>query len=179
MDKLAKRTAVAQRQVARRAKIEIRKEQSNQNNETRVQFRQAFKDLRGNIQASRTAAREAWELGPLAARRDVQSVAVKDFTRTSWAAGGFNMAQQDIAEKRCAWAGGRKQLNLAPQDRVVILDGPDKGKIDLIESIDYDMGFVKLVNYHKVSQIFCPRGSTLLRKLFAVLDKVLICSRRW
>lgn len=64
--------------------------------------------------------------------------------RRDWSQGGQFKINTELAAKRCAWAGGVKQFCLAPGDRVVIMDGQDKGKIDRIQSIEPQNGFVLL-----------------------------------
>lgn len=153
MQKLLKRTAQAQRQAARRAKERMQREANHENRNSRRGIQEAFAELRGNIRAARLAVKEDWELGPIAPKRDLGFNGygtIRSRMREQWSAQGFNGVQSELAQKRCAWAGGTKQLNLAPGDRVVILHGPDRGKIDRIESIDTSMGYVKLEKYHQV-----------------------------
>jgi len=141
MDKILRRVRMAERQVARRAK---RREQANLAHEranTREQMvglrRQAGRQLNAAIKRRH----EDWELGPLAPRRDISKV---DEYGNYWGSISADHASLQIAlteeqrEARAAWAGGAQHLCLAPKDRVVILDGPYKGKITTINKINKD-----------------------------------------
>ncbi|KAI9155401.1 KOW motif containing protein [Paramyrothecium foliicola] len=152
MQKLAKRVAQAERQAARR----VSKANKNEDTYQRIRFRQAAaeanEEIRKNIKTSRQARKDAWELGPVAPKRDLGIEpydALSGYLRTDWTNQGNYKPKPKIVEQRCAWAGGSKQLNLAPKDRVVILDGPDKGKIDKIKDVDTMAGTVTLENCHQ------------------------------
>lgn len=152
MLKLYKRAAQAERQVARK----VARQTKNEAKGDRIRFRQAVteanKEMRANKKASRQASRDAWELGPLAPKRNLgidNYDALGGGLRTDWTNMGTYKPKPEVAERRCAWAGGTKQLNLAPKDRVVILDGPDKGKIDQIKAINLETGSVTLESCHQ------------------------------
>jgi len=53
-------------------------------------------------------------------------------------------------EARCAWLGGYKNLNLVPGDRVVLLHGPDKGKIGRVQNINREDASVVIEGLNKV-----------------------------
>lgn len=102
---------------------------------------------------ARRARKEDWAMGPLAPKRDLGFNGYGMFAesvRTDWSNYGLHAPRPEIIAKRCAWAGGVKQLNLAVSDRVVIMDGPDKGKIDRIKTINLQSGHVTLENNHRV-----------------------------
>lgn len=153
MQRILKRTAQAQRQVARRATKTEKKEKQA----IRVRHVQALKaagqEIRMNLRDARSARKEDWELGPLAPKRDLgynDYGTFKEGIRQDYTNNGNYVPQKKIIEQRCAWAGGVTQLNLAPEDRVVILEGPDKGKIDRIKEINKEDGTLTLQNQHKV-----------------------------
>ncbi len=50
---------------------------------------------------------------------------------------------------RCKWAGGAYYLNLAEGDRVVLLDGPDKGRIGQVIEINHDTAEVTVQDLNK------------------------------
>lgn len=154
MQKLMKKAAQAQRQATRRAQ-QIQKRDAI---DSRIRNRQALKsavaEVRQNLKDARQARKEDWELGPLAPKRDLgfnNYGVFQENIRQDWTNYGLHQISADVLEKRCAWAGGSKQLNLTEGDRVVLLDGPDKGKIDRIKSVQAVNGTVTLENTHRVS----------------------------
>ena len=147
MDKLLKRVRMAERQVARRAKrTERGLELQELKNVRRTKIglrKQAGRQLAVAIKNRH----EDWELGPLAPRRDTSRV---DEDGNYWGSISADHASLQITltkeqkEARAAWAGGHQYLCLAPGDRVAILDGPYKGKISKIKSIDKEFLTVNL-----------------------------------
>ncbi|RSL69960.1 hypothetical protein CEP54_001999 [Fusarium duplospermum] len=152
MQKLAKRVIQAQRQAGRRAEKAAKTEQTNYKLRNQQAFRGAVSEVRQNLKDARQARKEDWELGPLAPKRDLgfnQYGMFAESVRTDWSNYGFYTPRPEVLQKRCAWAGGLKQLNLAVSDRVVIMDGPDKGKIDRIKAINFQSGSVTLETHHR------------------------------
>lgn len=152
MQKLAKRVAQAQRQAGRRAQQDVKKEANGFKLRNRQALRGAVSEVKENLRDARRARKEDWEMGPLAPKRDLGFNGYGMFAesvRTDWSNYGLYQPRPELIEKRCAWAGGVKQLNLEVQDRVVILDGPDKGKIDRIKTINLQSGHVTLENHHR------------------------------
>lgn len=152
MQKLAKRVAQAQRQAGKRAKKQAQTEQNSYQLRNRQALRSAVSEVKQNLRDARRARAEDWELGPLAPKRDLGFNGYGVFeesVRTDWSNYGLHAPRPEIVMQRCAWAGGVKQLNLAVSDRVVILDGPDTGKIDRIRTINSQTGFVTLQNHHR------------------------------
>lgn len=159
MQKLAKRVAQAERQVARRSARNSKSELIQRQKRTRQGQMEAAEEIRIGIKEARVARREAWELGPLAPKRDLgieKYDTIQSALRTDWSNQGLLNPRPEVREKRCAWAGRPNQLNLAPLDRVVILDGPDKGKIDRIKTVDPRSGTVTLESCHQVSFVKYP-----------------------
>ncbi|KAM5348668.1 hypothetical protein ACJ41O_008492 [Fusarium nematophilum] len=152
MQKLAKRVAQAQRQAGRRAQKAAAAEQGAYKKRNQQAFQAAVTEVRKNLIDARRARKEDWELGPIAPKRDLGFNGYGVFeegARTDWSNYGLFTPRPEVLEKRCAWAGGVKQLNLAVSDRVVIMDGLDKGKIDRIKSINLESGYVTLENNHR------------------------------
>ena len=155
MQKLAKRAAQAQRTAAKQrlklTKYELRREH--------LQYQEAFgkaaKDIKQNVYDMWRDRRDAWEKGPLAPKQDLPfntyGMAHEDLRDTSGNSHPETMFQQDFVAKRVAWAGTVNQLCLAPGDRVVIMAGHYKGKVDTIKSVDKRNGTVVLEKYMKVS----------------------------
>jgi large subunit ribosomal protein L24 len=103
------------------------------------------------LHQARKARREDWEMGPIAPRREVPRVADGNFADpilwgTISPARAFSNVQRSpqALEQRCAWAGGREFCCLAEGDRVVITEGPMKGRLDKVSQVDLDAGMVRL-----------------------------------
>lgn len=149
MQKLVKRTAEAQRNAANRAKRKSLKEFQQGMSERRRENKRNTKGIATDLQRARRARSSAWDLGPIAPRRDTDG-------HMSFAAmGGSRMSPQVSLkaweiEARCHWAGGSQHLNLAVGDRVVVMQGPDKGVIDKIAKLNMDTATVELSNTSKV-----------------------------
>lgn len=156
MQKLAKRVAQAQRQAGRRAQKRTDSELQNYKLRNRQAMRNAVSEVRENLLDARRARKEDWEMGPIAPKRDLGFNGYGMFAegvRTDWSNYGLYSPRPEVVEKRCAWAGGVKMFNLAVDDRVVILDGPDKGKIDRIRSINLQSGHVTLESQHRAISV--------------------------
>ncbi|KAK3186447.1 hypothetical protein K4F52_004748 [Lecanicillium sp. MT-2017a] len=156
MQRLAKRAAQAQRQATRQGRLLVRKEQIDAKIRNRTALRNAVAEVRQNIKDARQARQEDWELGPLAPKRDLgfnNYGAFQENLRQDWTNYGLHKTHPKTVQQRCAWAGGPEQLNLAVKDRVVLLDGPDKGKIDQIKSVNAENGTVTLENHHRALSV--------------------------
>ncbi|TEA19555.1 hypothetical protein C8034_v009389 [Colletotrichum sidae] len=148
MKRLLARTRQAEKQVKRRQsralRGEIVQEKKARINEQRYQL----DELNLDIKTARLVRQEKWTLGPLAPRRDVfpewGALETNRNTRST------SLKDEDLIE-RCKWAGTPDFLNLAVNDRVVVLDGPDRGRIDTIASITRQHGTVQLKNLCSVT----------------------------
>ncbi|OHE97644.1 KOW domain-containing protein domain-containing protein, partial [Colletotrichum orchidophilum] len=148
MQRLIKRTAQAEKQVARRMKKRARGEGGAEKAQRARDQRNMLTELNKDIKTARLVRQEKWDLGPLAPRRDVfESYGALQTNRQSRS----TPLKPEEIEARCAWAGGCQYLNLAVKDRVVLLEGPEKGKIDRISSINLEYGTVQLENIAKVT----------------------------
>lgn len=126
MQKVLQRTARAKAQAARRAAIRLEKERSSRATLERKERddvrRMAFQDIRN----ARIARREDRELGPLAPRRDVG-----DLKETY---GAMDVRRSRSVEKR---EEDRTDAQLiVVGDRVVVIQGRDKGRIGQVTSVD-------------------------------------------
>ena len=158
MQKLASRAAQAQKQAAKRQAISIKKMNRDTRRQVDAEITAANREIITNLSNARRDRREAWELGPLAPKRDLGFNgygAAKQFTRVNGSVRDTRTWLPQVVERRCAWAGGVKMLSLAPGDRVVILQGPEKGKIDTIKQVQRESGTVVLTKYHSVRRVFC------------------------
>lgn len=153
VQKLAKRAAQAQRQATRRAdKFQLEAQKAKQANARRY-LKEAVTEVKQNLRDARLTRNEAWDLGPLAPKRDLGFNGYGEISsgRRDWTHGGQWTTNSELAQRRCAWAGGVKQFCLAPGDRVVLLEGQDKGRIDRIKEVDPEHGFVLLQKLNRVS----------------------------
>lgn len=156
MEKVAKRAAQAQKQAFKRAKLQAHREGAEQRARNRGLIKNATAEIRQHARDAKTVRREDWELGPLAPKRDLgfnSYGSFKEHPRMDHSLEGSHHIKPEVLAKRCAWAGSPKQLNLVAGDRVVILQGHDKGKIDRVKSINPSDGTLKLEEFQKVRSI--------------------------
>ncbi|KAI3552591.1 KOW domain-containing protein domain-containing protein [Colletotrichum filicis] len=148
MQRIIKRTVQAEKQVARRMKKRARGEGGAEKAQRFRDQKNMLTELNQDIKAARLARQEKWDLGPLAPRRDMfETYGALQTNRQ----GRSTPLKPDEIEARCEWAGGVEYLNLAVKDRVVLLEGPEKGKIDRIASINLEYGTVQLEEIGKVT----------------------------
>ncbi|KAI1373748.1 hypothetical protein F4677DRAFT_428115 [Hypoxylon crocopeplum] len=162
MQKLLRRVATAERAAAKRAKTRdtraFKRAKMDRSSEQKDQLSMANSDF----QRAKQVVKDEWNLGPLAPRQDVGGAAEGK--------GAIHMARYSsygrltlvMRNRRCQWAGGAYNLNLAVGDRVVLLDGPDKGRIGNLKSIDHDRAevIVDKLNMSNVQIVaeFVPKG---------------------
>ncbi|KAG5920532.1 hypothetical protein E4U61_007801 [Claviceps capensis] len=153
MQKLLKRAHQVERLATRRLQVKREGEEIGKRIQTRRSLREAVDQARQDVLNARKARKEDWELGPIAPKRDLGFNSygiVSSPMRLDWDNEGMARVRPELLEKRCAWAGRPGRLNLAPGDRVVLLDGPDRGKIDRITEIKEGTGTVLLEKRHRV-----------------------------
>lgn len=127
---------MAEKQVLRRKarrKAELtRMENKNIRQQAEYARRQEIKLL----QEARVARREDWEMGPLAPRRDVGDKKEKYGTISPQSMNKPELRKEEKEAILKPWGG--RFLNITEGDRVVVLEGRDKGKIGKVLSIDKD-----------------------------------------
>jgi len=151
MQKLIQRTKKAERQVLRRAREVAEKEYRTERWQRLDRSNKAWKDFKRNVVGSRLVAKERWKLGPIAPDRTSSpnhGVSKSEF-RDANAVNQNTWPEHDI-EQRCAWAGGPQNLNLRVGDRVVIMEGREKGAIDVVQQIRIESATVTLKEHGKV-----------------------------
>ncbi|XDG03270.1 hypothetical protein ABKA04_002885 [Annulohypoxylon sp. FPYF3050] len=138
MQKILRRVATAERVVAKRHKKQthfLERSDATRQRERRTQHLAILKD---DHREAKKAVKDAWEMGPLAPRYDV---GIDAGTRGAIAETRYlsygNPSPAQIAA-RCAWAGGKRYLGIAVNDRVVVMEGPDKGRIGRVMKIDLE-----------------------------------------
>lgn len=147
MDKILKRVRTAERQVARR----LAKAKAMSKTENKTQDRRWAKAVGKEIGHHRykaiKARHEDWSMGPLAPRRDVSRV---DEHGNYYGSVSSLMSRLEVPLRETeraeitAWCGGHKLLCLAVGDRVVLTEGPYKGKISTIKRINREFATVEL-----------------------------------
>ncbi|KAK4242081.1 hypothetical protein C8A03DRAFT_29666 [Achaetomium macrosporum] len=147
MEKILRRVRMAERQVARRVKRRNELVHAIEKNQRFQAIARSRQQAGYELNSAIKARHEDLKLGPLAPRRDVSKV--DDFGNywgsisTERALLQFNLTDEQKSA-RAAWAGGSQYLCIAPGDRVVVTEGPYKGKISTIASINKEVMTVEL-----------------------------------
>ncbi|CAD6505213.1 BgTH12-07979 [Blumeria graminis f. sp. triticale] len=136
LQKILRRSTMAKNQVARRLAKQKAKEERDQRKSDRegaIHHYRLHKDL---VSKERLARREDWELAGLAPKRDVGN------QKETYGAVDGQLIQgpkltKEQSEERMKDFGGRF-LSLFIGDRVVLLEGRDKGRIGKVIKIDRD-----------------------------------------
>lgn len=178
MLKLAKRTAQAEKQVARRRKIRERALDAIQTSRVNSLRRSLNDEIKLQEEQARRARREAWTMGPLAPQRN-HAAAMADEARRGRSSNTNRFGIEQFAEEslphwgtlsirrlrndqsspisprgikaRCAWAGTPDFICLAQGDRVVVMEGPFKGNIGPIKELHIEQGTVVIEGVGRVS----------------------------
>lgn len=157
MQKLLKRTAQAEKQAARRIK---KRNDLVKNNTQRKEFRNrmvAVRDVNQSLADARRRRREDWEMGAIRPQRDTPIKGTN--SDAFWGSLSLQRQLGTLPEKQielaCKWAGGKKYLCLKAGDRVTVIQGPDKGKIGTIRSIQEEEASVSLEGEHLMVSAFC------------------------
>jgi large subunit ribosomal protein L24 len=134
MQKVIRRTILAEKQAARR--LRKRKEIQKRERQKTDREQNAFvrSEVMQNLKSRRFERREDWELGPLAPRRDVGNKKDTFGAVSTQQLRGPTLTFPERKEKLKGLGGFR--LNLVKGDRVVLLEGRDKGKIGKITATD-------------------------------------------
>jgi large subunit ribosomal protein L24 len=134
MQKVIRRTILAEKQAARRHAKRKDKATREWAKTNREQNRFVQRDIVKNLKDARIHRREDWELGPLAPRRDVGD------SKETYGTVGTNRLRGEELDHRAAQEKlkpfGGNHLNIVTGDRVVLLEGRDKGKIGKITATD-------------------------------------------
>lgn len=142
MQKVIRRTLLAEKQAARRLAKRKDKNIREWAKTSREQVLHARRQETSSIKNARLNRREDYELGPLAPKRDVGDV--KDTYGTT---DGSRMRSQPIDPRKIEQVlkdvGYEKKwrtVHFVVGDRVVMLEGKDKGRIGYISAIDIPKG---------------------------------------
>jgi large subunit ribosomal protein L24 len=136
MQKVIRRTQLAEKQAARRLAKRKDKEGRTWRKTNREQTNFYKKESSTALKTARLNRREDWELGPLAPKRDVGD------KKDTYGTVSTQMMRGPILEqhnrKKAREAIGGEFMNIVKGDRVVLLEGRDKGKIGTISNVDTD-----------------------------------------
>jgi large subunit ribosomal protein L24 len=147
MDKILRRVHMAERQVARRAKRRQALDHSIAASKTRQAVMGMKQEAGHDLGMAIKRRHEDLELGPLAPSRDVAKV---NPYGQYWGSISTERAllqtklTREQRDARAAWAGGSEYLCLKEGDRVVITEGPYKGKISTIGNLKKETMTVEL-----------------------------------
>lgn len=133
MQALLRRTQMAERQAARRLARRKDKYNFQMRQNQRQQDQWVKRDISKDIKNARRVRREDYELGPLAPKRDVGSL--KDTYGTIHTNRLHGPILQPEERLKVNPSGG-KYGNIVDDDRVVLLEGNDKGKIGKVMRVD-------------------------------------------
>ncbi|KAI8960512.1 hypothetical protein F5Y11DRAFT_349443 [Daldinia sp. FL1419] len=151
MQKILRRVATAERVVAKRTKVKDLKWYKKEKKEQYQDQRQQIAMAQEEFNRAKQAVRDEWELGPLAPRRDVAEWAGAKGAIHEARYAAYGKVSLAMRNRRCQWAGGAYHLNITTGDRVVLIDGPDKGRIGKIKSIDYEKAEVIVSDLNKAN----------------------------
>ena len=133
MQAVIRRTVLAERQAARRLMKRRTKNHHEEMKTRREHERFAQQHLTGSIKNARTARREDYDLGPLAPRRDV---GLKKETYGTIHSNQLHGQKLTMEERMEVNPSGGRYANIVAGDRVVVLEGVDKGRIGKVQSFD-------------------------------------------
>lgn len=153
MQKILRRVATAERVVAKRHKKQTQILERSDANKQRERRTQHLAILRDEHRQAKKAVKDAWERGPLAPRYDVGIDAGTRGAIAETRFGTFGNPTPPQIAARCAWAGGKRYLGLAVNDRVVVMEGPDKGRIGRVMKIDLEKAEIFVDGLNRVIRI--------------------------
>ncbi|APA12516.1 hypothetical protein SS1G_03866 [Sclerotinia sclerotiorum 1980 UF-70] len=135
MQKVIRRTILAEKQAVRRLARRQRKNELDEFAIRQDRMRMWNGENLKRAKENKVARREDWELKELAPKRDVGSKADKYGSIESHFVEEPAARRKEILEILDLW-GGKKHLNITAGDRVVVIQGRDKGKIGKVEKVD-------------------------------------------
>ncbi|KAF2971916.1 hypothetical protein GQX73_g1768 [Xylaria multiplex] len=151
MQKILRRVATAERVAVKRQKGKDLQFYKKGKAEESKQRNQQVGMALGEIGRAKQAIRDDWAMGALSPRTDIKEEhgAFGTIGESRFASpGSYSLA---VRNARCQWAGGAYYLNLAKGDRVVLLDGPDKGRIGYISDINHDTAELTVKDLNKTN----------------------------
>ncbi|KAI0601879.1 hypothetical protein F4775DRAFT_358173 [Biscogniauxia sp. FL1348] len=151
MQKILRRVATAERVVAKRRAVRDRQLFKKEKKEDTELHRRQVSAAKQEFNIAKQAVRDDWAMGPLSPRLEVGEW---DGSRGAIHEARFQTDQRmtlAMRNRRCQWAGGAYNLNLVVGDRVVLIDGPDKGRIGHVHEIDHDRAELTVKGLNKTN----------------------------
>jgi large subunit ribosomal protein L24 len=133
MQKVIRRSVLAKAQAVRRLARRKERDIRITNRSKREQENYVKKEVATDIKAARLARREDWELGPLAPKRDV---GLKKDTYGTISTMRLRGKELTLEERLKLNPDGGRYPTIVAGDRVVLLQGRDKGKIGKVAALD-------------------------------------------
>ncbi|KAI0391026.1 KOW domain-containing protein [Xylariaceae sp. FL0594] len=157
MQKILRRVATAERVVAKRQKAKSVRRSKGEKSRMAQQTGRMANSVTAELKDAKQAIKDAWALGPNAPRRDIGEWAGAYGAIGEHRYSGPLKASEATIKSRCQWAGGPNYLCLAVGDRVVLLEGPDKGRIGEITDLNLDNAEVTVENLNKSNVRVVPQ----------------------
>lgn len=156
MQKILRRVATAERVAAKRGRNTKHKKDERSRDESRKSFVQQRSAMNEDISLAKQAYKDDWKLGPLAPRLNIAGSGDNygAVNEARFMTANVDFMSDSHLKARCRWAGHPKRLNITEGDRVVLLEGPDKGRIGKISNIELEKGMVTVENLNKVRHLF-------------------------
>lgn len=150
MQAVLRRTQMAERQAARRLAKRKTKYDHQMRKTRREQENFVQREAKVDIKLARQVRREDYELGPLAPKRDVGA---KKDTYGTIHTNRIRGEELTMEERLRLNPSGGKYSNIVVNDRVVLLEGRDKGRIGKVVSIDRARQEITVEGLNMVSHI--------------------------
>ncbi|TRX97520.1 hypothetical protein FHL15_001798 [Xylaria flabelliformis] len=149
MQKIARRVATAERVAVKRRKAKTNRFALHERKEIFAEDKEQGRQAADEVKVAKQAIRNDWAMGALSPRQDVGKFHEAPGAITQVRFPGNTILSLAKRNARCQWAGGARYLNLAVDDRVVLLDGPDKGRIGKISEINQNTANVTVKGLNK------------------------------
>lgn len=148
MQKVIRRTLLAERQVARRKAQRAKEKAMIDSIDRRRQNAHIERQTLKMVKQERITRREDWEMGPLAPKRDVGPDALNYGASTIFEAQAPELSPDERNEVLRKLK--ERYLTIVVGDRVVLLEGPDRGSIGIVRSKDIRTGHITVKGLNMV-----------------------------
>lgn len=153
MQKILRRVATTERVAAKRSRKLKDSRERREAKAEKQNFGQQRQVIKKELDTAKAVVKEDWRLGPLARKLDIgeNDRSYGSINEARYMTSGSRQMSLDQRNARCKWAGGVNRLNLHAGDRVVLLEGPDKGRIGKIGSIDLERATLMVDGLNKTN----------------------------
>lgn len=149
MQKILRRVNTAERVAVKRQKVKALGAYKRDRREDFDNQVQHVARVRTEIEDAKQIIRDDWAAGPIAPRTDVGEAHNAFGAISSLRYNRPSYYRLTIRNARCQWAGGAYYLCLAKGDRVVLLEGPDKGRVGVVHDINKDTAELTVKDLNK------------------------------